>query len=132
MIVSASLASGMTYPEVLGRVMNAPDLGSCRRAPCEKSIPNSLASQQLCLDHFLDEAFVRTNHTFGRCREGLPLTAGDLEWLLTDALAIVTNLEEEVGEPDPGQRERMLDLLLMVANLHEYVAHHSVRLNRPA
>jgi len=44
----------------------------------------------------------------------------------------VKNLEEEVGEPDPDQRERMLDLLLMLANLREYVAHHSVRLDRPA
>ncbi|HXX20253.1 MAG TPA: hypothetical protein VEJ46_12695 [Candidatus Acidoferrum sp.] len=112
--------------------MNPPALANCRRGPCTKSIPAALASEQLCLDHFLDEAFVRTNHTFVRCREGHALTSGDLEWLLTDALAIVKNLEEEVGEPDPDQRERMLDLLLMLANLHEYVAHHSVRLDRPA
>jgi len=52
--------------------------------------------------------------------------------LLTDALLIVKNLEEEVGNPVPEQRERMLDLLLMLANLHEYVAHHSVRLDRSA
>lgn len=122
----------MKTPEVLGFAMDAPALGSCRRAPCAKSIPTALASEQLCLDHFLDEAFVRTNHTFVRCREGRALTKGDLEWLLTDALAVVKNLEEEVGEPDPDQRERMLDLLLMLANLHEYVAHHSVRLDRPA
>lgn len=123
----------MKTPEVLGFAMDAPPaLGSCRRAPCAKSIPTALASEQLCLDHFLDEAFVRTNHTFVRCREGHGLSTGDLEWLLTDALAIVKNLEEEVGEPDPPQRERMLDLLLMLANLHEYVAHHSVRLDRPA
>lgn len=112
--------------------MNALFPGSCRRTACANSIPNALASEQLCLDHFLDEAFVRTNHTFVRCREGRPLGPEDLEWLLTDALVIVKNLEEEVGEPDPGQRERMLDLLLMLANLHEYVAHHSVRLDRPA
>jgi len=107
-------------------------LRHCRRAPCAKSIPAALASEQLCLDHFLDEAFVRTNHTFTRCREQSALTAADLEWLLTDALLIVKNLEEEVGNPVPEQRERMLDLLLMLANLHEYVAHHSVRLDRSA
>jgi len=60
------------------------------------------------------------------------LTAAELEWLLSDALVIVKNLEEGAGEPVPQQRERMLDLLLMLANLHEYVAHHSVRLDRPA
>jgi hypothetical protein len=104
----------------------------CRRGSCANSIPTALASEQLCLDHFLDEAFVRTNHTFTRCREQCPLTPADLEWLLTDALLIVKNLEEEVGNPVPEQRERMLDLLLMLANLHEYVAHHSVHLDRPA
>lgn len=112
--------------------MNAPVPGSCQRAPCAKPIPAALASEQLCLDHFLDEAFLRTNSTFARCREGRPLSPGDLEWLLADALAIVKNLEEEVGEPNPEQRDRMLELLLILANLHEYVAHHSVRLDRPA
>ena len=104
----------------------------CRRTPCANSIPTALASEQLCLDHFLDEALVRTNHTFSRCREQSALNPADLEWLLTDALLIVKNLEEEAGHPVPEQRERMLDLLLMLANLHEYVAHHSVRLDRPA
>jgi hypothetical protein len=56
----------------------------------------------------------------------------DLEWLLSDALAIVKNLEEGAGDPNPDQRDRMLELLLILANLHEYVAHHSVRLVRPA
>lgn len=112
--------------------MNAGVLRHCRRTQCRNSIPTALASEQLCLDHFLDEALVRTNHTFTRCREQCPLAPADLEWLLTDALLIVKNLEEEVGDPVPQQRERMLDLLLMLANLHEYVAHHSVRLDRPA
>ncbi len=56
----------------------------------------------------------------------------DVEWLLADALAIVKNLEAGASEPNPEQRDRMLELLLILANLHEYVAHHSIRLNRPA
>jgi hypothetical protein len=112
--------------------MESGALRICRKAPCANSIPSALSSEQLCLDHFLDEAFVRTNDTLSRCRERMPLTAADVEWLLTDALLIVKNLEEGSGEPVPEQRERMLDLLLMLANLHEYVAHHSVRLDRPA
>ena len=109
-----------------------PAVGNCRRSACAKSIPAALSAEQLCLDHFLDEAFARTNHTLSRCREGRALTTNDLEWLLTDALVIVKNLEEEVSDPIPEQRERMLELLLMLANLHEYVAHHSVRVDRPA
>lgn len=60
------------------------------------------------------------------------MSPGDLEWLLADALAIVKNLEEGAGEPNSEQRDRMLELLLILANLHEYVAHHSIRLERRA
>lgn len=69
---------------------------------------------------------------FTRCREQTTITSAELEWLLSDTLLIVKNLEEGEDGGVPEQRERMLDLLLMLANLHEYVAHHSVRLDRPA
>ena len=60
------------------------------------------------------------------------MNPADVEWLLSDALAIVKNLEEKASDPQPQHRDRMLELLLMLANLHEYVAHHSVQLDRPA
>jgi hypothetical protein len=112
--------------------MTVPAHGSCRRESCANAIPSALATERLCLDHFLDEAFLRTDHVLGRCREGRAMAPGDVEWLLADALAVVKNLEEGAGEPNPDQRDRMLELLLILANLHEYVAHHSVPLNRLA
>jgi len=60
------------------------------------------------------------------------MNSADVEWLLSDALAIVKNLEEKADTPQPEQRDRMLELLLMLANLHEYVAHHSIRLDKLA
>jgi len=131
-IVSPAMYLECIQLEGLGLAMNAPVPGSCRRARCANSIPAALATEQLCLDHFLDEAFLRTDHTFDRAREGRPMSPGDLEWLLADALAIVKNLEADEGEPNPEQRDRMLELLLILANLHEYVAHHSIRLDRRA
>ena len=104
----------------------------CKRSLCANSIPRALAAEQLCLDHFLDEAFIRTDHAFDGCRGGQPIDAKSLEWLLADALTIVNNLEEGASDPNPTQRERMLELLLILANLHEYVAHHSVRIQRLA
>jgi hypothetical protein len=112
--------------------MNTPVPGRCRRSGCPNSIPAALANEQLCLEHFLDDAFLRTDQTFGRCREGSTMNTADVEWLLSDALAIVKNLEEKASDPQPQHRDRMLELLLMLANLHEYVAHHSIRLDRPA
>jgi hypothetical protein len=104
----------------------------CARPGCTKPAPPALARTELCLDHFLDEAFLRTDQALAGCREGSPLTKDSLEWLLSDALATVKNLEESADEPQPEQRDRMLELLLILANLHEYVAHHSVHAERPA
>lgn len=112
--------------------MTVPAPGGCRRESCSNAIPTALAAERLCLDHFLDEAFLRTDHMLSRCREGRAMSPGDVEWLLADALAVVKNLEEGAGDPNPEQRDRMLELLLILANLHEYVAHHSVQLHRPA
>jgi len=111
--------------------MNAAVPG-CRRASCANPISAALASEQLCLDHFLDEAFVRTDNALRGCREGRSMNATEVEWSLADALAIVENLEEGASDPNPEQRERMLELLLILANLHECVAHGSIRANRPA
>jgi hypothetical protein len=104
----------------------------CNRAGCANPAPPALFSAQLCLDHFLDEAFVRSDQALTRCREGVPLSKESLEWLLSDALATVKNLEDSAEEPCPEQRDRMLELLLILANLHEYVSHHAVGVERPA
>ena len=112
--------------------MTATTFVQCNRSGCAKLAPPALSGEQLCLDHFLDEAFVRSDLALTRCREGAPLSKEDLEWLLSDALATVKNLEDSAEEPCPEQRDRMLELLLMLANLHEYVAHHAVQFERPA
>jgi hypothetical protein len=112
--------------------MNADVFGNCTRSGCARSIPPGLVSEQLCLDHFLDEAFVRNERAFQLCSQGQPLDSSSIEWLLSDALAIVKNLEEGADQPNPDQRDRMLELLLIVANLQEYVAHHSTQVQRLA
>jgi hypothetical protein len=108
--------------------MAALPTGNCRRAQCVNPIPAALAAERLCLGHFLDEAFSRADHTLGRCREGFAINASELEWLLADALAVVNNLDDEITGLNADLRDRMLELLLILANLHEYIAHHSIRL----
>jgi len=112
--------------------MSSPAPANCCRSGCARLVPTALANERICLDHFLDDAFVRTDQTLDRCREGRAMNSADVEWLLSDALSIVKNLEEKADNPHPEQRDRMLELLLMLANLHEYVAHHSIRLDKLA
>jgi len=116
-------------------MMNVGVQENCRKTLCANPIPPALIGEHLCLEHFLDEAFFRTDKTSRSCREGRQINAAQLEWLLADALVIVNNLETDPSaehQANSMQRDRMLELLLLLANLHEYVAHHSVRLDRPA
>jgi len=108
--------------------MTAAVTGICRKTPCANLIPPSLADEQICLDHFLDEAFRRADDVMERCQKGHAIDPNVLERLLADALAIVTNLEEGASQEGSASRERMLELLLNLANLHEYAAHHSISL----
>jgi hypothetical protein len=110
--------------------MNSAVSAGCRRAPCANPIPPGLISEQLCLDHFLDEAFVRTDQTLEGWHHGAPVDAQTVDYLLADALAVVNNLEASADDPNPDQRDRMLELLLSIANLHEYVARHPVQTRR--
>jgi hypothetical protein len=109
--------------------MNASVSGTCRKVPCGNSIPSTLANEQLCLDHFLDEASRRAVRMLDECQQKHALGRKDVEWLLSDALVIVTNLEQDSHAANLELRERMLDLLLIHANVHEYVGRHSARAN---
>jgi hypothetical protein len=104
----------------------------CHRPGCQNTIPPALVCAQLCLDHFLDEASVRAEQAFIYCQQGEELRPDDLEWLLSDALVTVKQLEAGADEPDETQRDRMLELVLSLANLHEYAAHHSIPMKRLA
>jgi hypothetical protein len=106
--------------------------GNCRRVPCANPIPPGLITEQLCLDHFLDEAAVRTDQVLESWSQGAPVDSQSVDWLLADALAVVNNLEAGADDPNPDQRERMLDLLLNLANLHEYVARHPMSAKLPS
>jgi hypothetical protein len=86
-----------------------------------------LSKEKLCLEHFLDESFRRTNDISRECEEKQSIRPADLEWMLEDALLIVTSLEAEAFDLGDRQRERMLELLLNLANLHEFAAQPSVR-----
>jgi hypothetical protein len=102
--------------------------GLCRCTPCLNVIPASLAGEEICLEHFLDQAFDRADAAMEQCRDGRAIDSKRLEQLLSDALTIVNNLEEDSAAAKEEDRERMLELLFSLANLHEYAAHHAMSL----
>jgi hypothetical protein len=111
--------------------MGSSELQSCRVTGCSQAVLPALASEFLCLDHFLDQAFSRAGEVLDQCQHSQPLDPRTLDWLLAEGRRAVRVLAGEAGPVDAGHREKILELLLRLANLHEYVAHHSVRLTEP-
>ena len=77
---------------------------SCRVDRCAEGVPPALAAESLCLDHFLDQSFTRADFALDRCQRG----------------------ESIAAKHDLAQQSRILELLLCIANLNDYIAHHSV------
>jgi hypothetical protein len=94
-------------------------------------VPPALAAGGLCLDHFLDEAFARAADALDRCQRGESLDPVTLDWLFADVQLTLNALSELAKRRDLAQQSKILELLLCVANLNEYVAHHSVQASHP-
>jgi hypothetical protein len=97
----------------------------CRIESCNEEVPPALAAGSLCLDHFLDEAFTRAEKALQQCRRGEILDASTLDWLFADVQVTLNAVSELAKKRDLAQQSKILELLLCVANLNEYVAHHS-------
>jgi hypothetical protein len=100
---------------------------SCRINRCVEEVPPALAAESLCLDHFLDQSFTRADLALEKCQRGESIDRATLDWLLADAQLTLSALSELAAKHDLAQQSRILELLLCVANLNEYIAHHSVQ-----
>jgi len=107
--------------------MPAAESQHCHIDNCSAEVPPALRVAGLCLDHFLDGAFARADAALEKCRQGGVIDAGTLEWLFADVQITLNALSEVARARDLVQQSKILELLLCVANLNEYVAHHSVQ-----
>jgi hypothetical protein len=76
--------------------------------------------------HYLELVSVHLEAALELCQAGRPVERGVLEWLLSQGEFATRALAEGGGANEPLERTRLLELLLCLANLHEYARHHSV------
>jgi hypothetical protein len=76
--------------------------------------------------------FLRVEAAFKLCHEGSPVEPGAFDWLLSQGDFAARALDKDSGVTDALERTRLLELLLCLANLHEYRAHHSIELSSPS
>lgn len=96
---------------------------TCSVLECKHEIPESLTAQGLCLDHYLEYAFQKLDLATQHSRFGQGVDQHTLEWLLVQVDCIVETMGGENIVLDPHKQSKLLELLLGIANLNEYVRH---------
>jgi hypothetical protein len=99
---------------------------NCPIDACNRPIPTALAQHGVCLDHYLDDAFTRTAAALQICQQGQPLDPRTVDWLLAQGDFTVQILSKANTVHSLQQRSRVLELLLCLTNVQEYLRHHSV------
>ena len=99
---------------------------TCQIDACSERVPVTLVQRGICLRHYLDEAFTRAAAALQTCQKGQPLDSRTLDWLLAQGDFTIRLLSKESHLQSLEQRSRLLELLLCLTNVQEYVRHHSV------
>ena len=101
--------------------------GPCHVAGCSGEILPALAADGVCLNHFVEKVIERADLVRESCVASEPADPEVVEWLLGDARHAAQALSAMSSEVSS---EQILELLLCLANLQDYIAHHSMRVKR--
>ena len=99
----------------------------CLVAGCSGEILPALAADGVCLNHFVEKVIERADRGRASCVASEPADPEVVEWLLGDARHAAQALSTQQNE---ATNEQLLELLLCLANLQDYIAHHSMRVKR--
>jgi len=99
---------------------------ACQAAACSAPVPPGLRQHGVCLSHYLDDAFTRVAQTLELCQIGQPLEPETVDWLIEQGDFAVRLLSGGGMAKSSEERAKLLELLLCLANVQEYVRHHSV------
>jgi hypothetical protein len=98
---------------------------TCQEPNCTGEVPVVLEIDGLCLEHYLKGAFHKLAEATRDFQSGRDVECQTMDWLLAQVDFAVQALAQEDANWDDGQRSKLLELLLGVANLNEYVRHFS-------
>lgn len=90
---------------------------------CEEILP-CLMTHGLCLNHFVEMVIEKADLIRCACLESQPIDQATVDWLMGDARHVAQVLSASYSG---HHNEQVLELLLCLANLHDYISHHSVR-----
>lgn len=95
----------------------------CHVAGCTGEVLPALASDSVCLNHFVEMVVERAELIRTSCLESQPIDQATIDWLMGDA----RHVAQELSTSDSGHHDdQILELLLCLANLQDYIRHHSL------
>ncbi len=111
--------------------MTKPSKQKCKIEGCSGVVPPSLIAENLCVSHYLEEAIQELEEAVTSCRDGHVVTPETLEKLRGHADFGVNFLSEHGSDDSFHQKELVLQFLIGLANLHEYLSHNAPIAGRP-
>ncbi len=90
-------------------------------------VPAGFRDRGLCFEHYLESATYKLDTSSSRCRDGCGIDRATLEWLIVQVEFVVETIDNEASPLTGDQKSRLLELLLGIANLTEYIRHGSDR-----
>ena len=99
---------------------------TCQEPNCTLEVPAVLEIDGLCLNHYLEGAFHRLAGATQDFQVGQDVERQTMDWLLAQVDFAVEVLAQEDVNWDANQRSKLLELLLGVANLSEFIRHSTV------
>lgn len=94
---------------------------TCQVDACAEHVPPTLLPQRICVSHYLEEAFTRAAAALRLCQLGQPLDLRTADWLVAQGDLTVQLLSKQSHFHSPGQRARLLELLLCLTNIQEHI-----------
>jgi hypothetical protein len=99
---------------------------TCRSQDCAIEVPEALCDTSLCLEHYVAEAARRLDAAKDSFDGGRGVDRETLDWLLAQVDFVVETIGNESLTPSEDQRFKLLELLLGIANLNEYIRRSAV------
>jgi hypothetical protein len=103
----------------------------CHSPGCAGTVPPALTQESLCLEHYLEGAMHQLEMAAALCREGDPIQEAALDQLHMQAEFAVQFLSDAAGDDTSTKKEQLLQFLLGLANLHQYLSHHASLVGKP-
>ncbi|MGH9678941.1 MAG: hypothetical protein ACRD4Y_03240 [Candidatus Acidiferrales bacterium] len=102
---------------------------TCHSSGCRAEVPDGFRERSLCVEHYLEFANVRLENAAEDFRSGQGVDADTMDWLLGQVDFVVETIGNENVALSEAQRSQLLQLLLGVANLNEYIRHETAVLH---